>query len=114
MRYVVINPCNGYVYKGNGFLVLRGYGGTLSLNAPLQGTNYIYVEDPVGNILDTQELGVWTDGSALTSNANALRINILQRPMLLVTGNKLSSSVGNSDAGYAIECDTLEEAAQLL
>ena len=115
MRYVVIYPCNGYVYKGNGFLVLLGYGEYLGAGAGIGNEAYLMIQSPSGNNVHVCYFqAVWTDGSALTSNANLNSGTAFNRGVM-VNGQKLnSSSSSGADSCVAIECDTLEEAAQLL
>ena len=115
MRYVYLTGCGGYVYKGSGFLVLLGYGGYLQANAALGAQTYLVIEDAQGNGLHVCLFqSAWTDGSALTSNAN-LNSGVVFHRGVMINGQKLSSSPGNgTDRAAAVECDTLEEAAQLL
>ena len=116
MRYVFIDPCNNYTYKGNGFLVILGYGALLNSSSAIKSQLYLYIYASSGVV--KQELiskMVWTDGSSLTSNANANSGTAFNRGVM-VNGDYLVSTTGGggSDAATAVECDTLEEAAQLL
>ena len=115
MRYVVINPANGYTYKGNGFLVLVGYGGS---NGPTQGIGseyYLIISNANGYKHECIRKSIWTDGSALTSNANMNSGTAFSRGVM-VNGDSLTSARGGSgiDQAYGFECDTPEEAAALL
>ena len=115
MRYVVINPCGGYTYKGNGFLVLLGYGGGTNPTSVLDSQTYLVIEDPSGNNLHVCCWQVvWADGSSLTGNAN-LNSGLYFNRGIMVNGSKIHSNATNgTDIATAIECDTLEEAATLL
>ena len=115
MRYVVINPCNGYVYKGNGFLVILGYGGTIGAGAGIGNEVYLEILNAQSRIVhECYRKTLWTDGSALTSNANLNSGTSFCRG-IMVNGYSIASApyVGY-DIATAVECDTLEEAAQLL
>ena len=115
MRYVVINPCNGYVYRGSGFLVVISYGGILATNAPLGTEFYLRIRKADGTIVACLvEQIVWSDGSALTANANANSGRIMQRGLMTYGDNLVSQATNGSDTAVAVECSTLEEAAQLL
>ena len=114
MRYVVINPCNDYVYNGNGFLVLLGYGGIIAPTGALGAELYMRIIHQGVQTHVCIEQAVWADGSALTGNAN-LNSGVNFNRGVMVNGDSISTGHPNGgDACLAIECDTLEEAAQLL
>ena len=115
MRYVVINPCNGYTYKGNGFLVILGYGGSVNPSASLGTETYLIIENSESSFVhECIRKSVWTDGSALTSNANINSGTAFNRGIMVNGYSLVSRPENGADIATAIECDTLEEAASLL
>ena len=110
MRYVVINPCNGYTYKGNGFLVVLGYGGsTVADNTGYtSGSLIITKSGQDAHVVALVSLNQ-------TATLGAVSVSMVFNRGVMVNGDKLASSSQNgNDVATAIECDTLEEAAQLL
>ena len=111
MRYTVIDPCNGYTYKGNGFLVVIGYGGQFNVSGAASALAYLVITDSHG----TTKHSLWYSSTEQPTTLGALSITYVFNPGIMVNGDKLASSVNaGSDVSSAIECDTLEEAAQLL
>ena len=110
MRYVVIDPCDGYTYKGNGFLVLLGYGGSTTANTTgySSGTLIIRKNGSYAHICTLTTLNQ-------TATLGAVSVSTTFNRGVMVNGDTLTSAEQTgADIAIAIECDTLEEAALLL